>query len=62
MLPLQKITEAAKQRRRQAADIRASLKRLIFAATELLSAEPDRAKDMEEDIGGLADRLEKLVK
>ncbi len=57
-----KVTEAAKQRRQQAADIRASLKRLIFAATELLSAEPDRAKDMEEDIGGLADRMEKLVK
>ena len=57
-----KVTEAAKQRRQQAADIRASLKRLIFAATELLSAEPDRAKNMEEDIGGLADRMEKLVK
>ena len=57
-----KVTEAAKQRRQQAADIRASLKRLIFAATELLSAEPDRVKDMEEDIGGLADRMEKLVK
>ena len=57
-----KVTEAAKQRRQQAADIRASLKRLIFAATELLSAEPDKASGMEEDIGGLADRMEKLVK
>ena len=57
-----KVTEEERQRRQQTADIRASLKRLIFAATELLSAEPDRAKDMEEDIGGLADRMEKLVK